>query len=239
MTRFSSMVAFCLLLAHTCGHATVTLERGETVLHIIGTIQKGDADRVISLLNGRTPNGLNVGLFVELNSKGGDVDEAMRIGERLRAANAEMYVQKDTVCISSCVLILAAGLARTVNGRVGIHRPYLPMDAATSMQEQKQIHTRIESVIKRYLETMNISKALYDDMFRVPPEKVKFLSESELQSYGLNEADPYWSEALDTKVAASQGISKGEWIFIKANCLQKGLLPGSPQCKEIIARGKK
>jgi hypothetical protein len=44
-------------------------------------------------------------------------------------------------------------------------------------------------------------------MFRVPPERVKVLSQDDLQQYGLNEDDPYESAANVAQLAKAFGVS--------------------------------
>ena len=52
-------------------------------------------------------------LLVYLNSLGGDVVEAMKIGRAIRKANLQTDVTSTQECSSSCVLILAAGVERS------------------------------------------------------------------------------------------------------------------------------
>ena len=42
---------------------------------------------------------------------------------------------------------------------------------------------------------MNIDTRLYDDMFRISPFAVRYLTSSELQTYGVDGTDPYVEQA--------------------------------------------
>ena len=145
--------------------------------------------------------------IISLNSPGGDVSAAMNIGRLLRRFNSIAMVDYNQVCVSACVLVLAGSTFRMIKGKVGIHRPYLPQDKATTEDEQKVIYDAIRKNIINYLEIMNINSTLYDDMFRISPRNVKFLSKEELDLYGLSGTDPYFEEAASAREAKELQIS--------------------------------
>lgn len=71
----------------------------------------------------------------ELDSRGGSVNAAMSIGRILRNEGAGASVNQGSVCLSSCVLILAGGVTRSFLGKVGIHRPYLEVPSGEVLSE--------------------------------------------------------------------------------------------------------
>src|SRR5437879_3563961 len=96
---------------------------------ISGEITRADADRIKSLMPLlKNAEGKALTPVVLLDSTGGDVLEAIRIGAFLREEQAWTVVEKDASCASACVLILAAGVHRDVYGgaRLGLHRPSFP-----------------------------------------------------------------------------------------------------------------
>jgi len=114
-------------------------------------------------------------------------------------------------------LVLAGATHRFLNGRVGIHRPYLEATATNLNVEQVQkAYSGMTEKIRSYLRGMNVSDRLADDMMIVPPEKVRFLSSDELVNYGLGFIDPVTKEASDLKEARKLGIDRGEYIRRKA-----------------------
>lgn len=177
-------------------------------LILSGEIKKSDVAELTKLL----PKYKSIWL----NSLGGDVSAAMEIGRLLRRIDSIAFVDKDQVCVSACVLVLAGSTFRMIKGKVGIHRPYLPHDKATTVDEQKIIYESIRKNIINYLEIMNINPTLYDDMFRISPRKVKFLSKEELDIYGLSGTDPYFEEAASALEARKLQISKEE-LFKRKN----------------------
>ena len=139
------------------------------------------------------------GPIVALDSRGGDVEAAIKIGQLLRKWSRQVVIRPNAVCISACVLVLAGAESRWVYGKVGIHRPYFTNDVAIEALAQKENYMRVEALIKTYLEEVNVRSVLYDDMLRISPSKVRFLSQEELESYGIGESDPYAEEARTVK----------------------------------------
>jgi hypothetical protein len=151
--------------------------------------------------------------WVDLDSIGGDVETALAMGRILRLdTGAFAHVPDNSKCFSSCVFVLAGATKRYVSGTVGIHRPYAPVDNATTASAQKQRYESLEKEVKAFLQAVNIAQELYDHMIRIPPEKVKVLSPDDLQRYGLNENDPYEDAARVAGLAKSFGISHEEFL---------------------------
>jgi len=146
-----------------------------------------------------------------LDSTGGDVETALKIGRFLRKKNASVIVPKSAVCLSSCVLVSAGATHRSLFGKIGIHRPYQPNDTTTSAARQKIKYNKIGSSVKTYLSEMNVKPQLYDDMLYISPENIRILSYREQESYGLVMKDPFQEEADAVKMAKFYGISRQEY----------------------------
>jgi hypothetical protein len=73
-------------------------------LYIVDTISKSDVDYVIQYEKER-------GLSVYLNSQGGDVEAAIKIGQIIRENERTVEVSTNSKCFSSCTLIYIAGVA--------------------------------------------------------------------------------------------------------------------------------
>lgn len=158
-------------------------------------------------------------LTVLLESDGGSVSAAIEIGKAIRNENVfSVMVPENASCVSACVLVLAGGIRREVNGSVGIHRPYLNEDEAYTVTKQKKVYSVIEKNVKDYLANVNVPTELYDVMFRIPPEKVRFLSGEELQEFNLNEDDPYYREAKVAVAAKKAGLTKMEYLARWKQC---------------------
>lgn len=164
------------------------------------------------------PNGHDP-FMVLLDSPGGSVSAAIALGRAIREASPmTVYVEDFASCVSACVFVLAGGVERGVRGRVGIHRPYAEDDTAYTVNDQKQNFADIEKNVKDYLSSVNVPTSLYDVMFRIPPEKVRYLSESELQEYNLSEDDPYYKAAEDAANAKLAGLPMSEYLRRNSEC---------------------
>ena len=237
--RFFSIGLLGCFVASIC-HADVSFIDGfPAKLTISKEIKAGDLKKVSAYISDKPSKGNLPSVIVYLNSVGGDVNEAMAIGMRLREFQTMTIVDSKASCVSSCVLILASGVQRSVSGKVGIHRPYIGNDKAITEVEQKANYLKIEKYVKDYLSYMNINTSLYDVMFRIPPEKVRFLNDRELQDFGLNEADPYWWEAGEARSAESLGLTKRQWVAVRSSCLKNGPNSQYEQCKESVLKGLK
>jgi len=89
-------------------------------------------------------------------------------------------------CVSACVFVLAAGQGRYVGGRVGIHRPFLPNDGVTSARAKKAQYEGINAQAGQYLQEMGLPASLHERMMQTPPDRVTWLTEDEVSSYGLS-----------------------------------------------------
>ena len=165
-------------------------------------------------------NGVQIGSFdrysVILNSAGGDVATALKIGRHLRKTGVKAIIGGADSCMSSCVFILAGAQRRMVIGRVGIHRPYFPNDSTLDANAQQSTYAKLGAMAKSYLREMNIPESLWEQMMRIPGEKVRLLSQSELQDAGLGEDDPYSNEAESALAAKSLGLSKQQYLERKS-----------------------
>lgn len=193
---------------------------------LTGAIKPSDLERLRGALKAY-PTDETFALYV--NTIGGDVDTALKIGKLLRDSKASVTVLPNENCFSACVLILAGAKQRTVHSlhsrggaRVGIHRPYDPNDQETTMEGQKRKQQQWEQRIKAFLNEVNVPVALYDEMIRVPPGQMRVLSVAELSKFGLNANDPYWEDAYETTEAKKLHITKEEYLrrqaFGKSYC---------------------
>ena len=181
---------------------------GQDALFLTGDIKRADVAALEKIIPQHRA--------ILLNSAGGDLVAAMELGRILRKHGILAIISPDHVCASACVFVLAGSSNRAVGGKVGIHRPYRLRDDATTSEEQKATYISLGNEVKNYLNEMNISPALYDDMIRISSGSIKFLSEQDLERYGLSGIDPYREEADSAYEAKELKISKQELFKRKA-----------------------
>jgi hypothetical protein len=123
-----------------------------------GQILKGDYEKVVTFLRAHLP-------YLDdffLNSPGGDVEEALKIGRLFRKQLIGTSSAED--CASSCALIWFGGIHRT--GRAGLHRPYRtdPMFKALSPADASTAYRQVVERITTYLDEMEVPKSIIETM---------------------------------------------------------------------------
>jgi hypothetical protein len=171
-----------------------------------------------------------LGSVITLDSLGGDLAAAMDIGSLVRDQNITAIVDSSAKCVSACVFVLAGATHRKIKGFVGIHRPYfMKVENATSSEVVEGYGALLKRA-REYLRNMGVSDRLLDEMLRIEPTDVRFLSRPELDAYGLGEGPPAnnietvasLKEAVEVKAAAAYGLSRSEYnrrvAFIDRTC---------------------
>jgi ATP-dependent protease ClpP protease subunit len=188
--------------------------------------------------------------YFRLNSEGGDVEVAIAIGRQLRRFQAQAITFNQGKCYSSCVFILAGAVRRSLSDSIGIHRPYSSSTDQRDYQATQVTQRRLAKLVKDYLEEMNVSPSLYDAMVAIPPEKMRLLSQTELERYGLLEVDPVQQELEDAAEARKYNLSKVDYLTKKsevtATCARElrngstaGDFTGYVKCRDSVFRSKK
>lgn len=226
-TLVGMLVALLLLVDRPAVAAEIrVLAQCPLDVAISGSITGGDGERFE-----RAVKQARCGLSsVSLNSDGGDMREAMRIGRTLRETRALAAVAVGSRCVSSCVLVFAGGASRGTGGLIGVHRPYFADARALSPAEIAADWRRMASDLRRYLEEMNATPALADLMISTTPEAVKWLTEADLEKYGLLGSDPIEDEISTAEMASYFKLTSAEYRQRQEGALQAclPLLRGRP-----------
>jgi ATP-dependent protease ClpP protease subunit len=178
------------------------------------TLVKAYYDNAMKDTKPSLPPGLLIELPVELDSAGGDVDAAINIGRFLRSKlNVSIHVKPGAHCASACILVLAGGLHRHMDGYLGIHRPFLNGVTSGSLtnEEIKLAATKTQERLRSYFREMNVSERLADDMMMIPSSQMKWLTPKEITAYGLGGDDPVLTETLALREAQRYGLSRVEY----------------------------
>ena len=166
-------------------------------VHIEGVIRDGDAERVASLVSGmRIVSSFNV------NTLGGNVDEALKIASLIEGTSARFVIKKGGICASSCFFMFISSQDRSAipfygeEGQnpsaenrakgyyyVGIHRPYLASkDEVTAASADKQ--EALMQVIRDYLRKKQVPQYLVDEMMGRSSNQIYWLREKDLDLLG-------------------------------------------------------
>jgi len=124
--------------------------------------------------------------ILDLDSSGGQVEDAIRAGDILAGGGWTLWVREGAVCHSACVLLLAGGDDRLVSGAVGIHRIIRIESEATSRSELREELHEVHDQMKDYLERNGAGVAVADFMMTVPNRSLRLLTQDELVEFGLS-----------------------------------------------------
>lgn len=202
--------------------ATITAEADTFVdVRIEGQITSGDAERIAALaLSLKREDAWELNwLHVSINSGGGSVSEALKIGRFLRSQNASVNLRWE--CLSSCVFILMAGVMRNAllgGGTVGVHRPFL--FSANQDEDFEQVYRETRRMLEAYFNEMRIAVSLLDLMYSVPPGEMRALSRDELEVF-FPHMDPVYEEQRVTSSARIYDISNFEYRIRKKQADEK------------------
>ena len=148
------------------------------VLLLYGAIESGDADRfavyLMSLGDLTVP--------VALNSPGGVVDEALKIGRTLRDRDADTAILPGMVCVSACPYMLAGGGERRVSRRaaVGMHQHYYETPAYLPAFWAVEDIQHGQGRVMEFLIEMGVEPRVMLHSLNTPPDEIYVLVEEEL-----------------------------------------------------------
>jgi ATP-dependent protease ClpP protease subunit len=155
------------------------------------------------------------GTTIKLDSPGGSVPAAMAIGRLLRMNRMTAYVKPHAFCLSSCVLIYAGAVARFGQNnlaRIGIHQPYFPVPSQrVDADAVRKSYTAMLTNIRAYLREMNVSEQLADEMMKISPSSVRYLTADEQEKFGLSVIDPIERETSALEQAQNLGLDRLEY----------------------------
>lgn len=172
-------------------------------------------------------------ITVILNSNGGDSVEAMKIGEAIRdmALKTEISQRngRESVCLSSCFFIWAAGVDRSVTQKdksrsIGIHRVYYNQEyyKNLSSSEAEEQYNKARFSTETFLESMKIPKSISEKIFTVPSNQIYWLTNEDIQS--IEGKAPYFEELLLSKCGGYKEAEEGD--YLECGIIQYGMKNG-------------
>jgi hypothetical protein len=171
-------------------------------LKIVGTLVPEDVTvlrRIVSFLKSNPT--VKRPLEIMLNSPGGSVTAGLAIATEIRNPKSPLFKLGSTVvskekCYSSCVFIIAASFQKHVFGDIGIHRPRFVEQEYTTMGygSLQKAYQGLYITLKDFFSAANIHPSLIDDMWSIPSNDIRILSEADLSKYRLNKDDMVMEE---------------------------------------------
>jgi hypothetical protein len=175
-------------------------QEGGYVLSITGTIQSGDTERLAKAF-ARTARIKEI----RLASRGGDVVEAILMGEIIKGMRLPTVVATNETCASACFFLWLNGSQRLAShglGRLGLHSPFLQNPSNTEGSRTAQAN--LVSAVTGYLEDRRVSRKFIDLMMSRPSSQFYWLSGADLLELGTippELAELYLARCQDSAVA--------------------------------------
>ena len=148
-----------------------------------GTIGPGDADRIIAQIEEKA----GAVESLRLNSPGGSVQDALRLGRFLRNEGIATEVGQGAYCFSACPYILAGGTERRVDvrGSVGVHQHSFGENTLLPAFLAVEDIQRGQSDVMVYLDAMGIDPMVMSHALATPADEIYVLLPEELERYGF------------------------------------------------------
>jgi hypothetical protein len=164
-----------------------------TVMTMRGEVQLGDAARFRRFVLDDPRRFIEHGGRVVFVIDGGDVTEAILLGEALRDTLGEAWLpdSASSRCVSACFFMFVHAVARTaVADAVGMHRPYFDSQALARASPES-VRARYESLaaeLRARMQQLSVPVALVERMFALAAGEVHWLSREELAALGHRQA---------------------------------------------------
>ena len=139
------------------------------------------------------------GMTIAINSNGGDVAAAMRLGAMFRQLHVRVVVARADparpgklrggFCVSACVYAMMGAERRVAPAEslVGLHRMFIP--TGTGLDAHRVAEPELVSEVRRYAQGMGVSGNLVMAAESQTPQLVHVMSRAEMTSWGLVTAE--------------------------------------------------
>ncbi|SIS67473.1 hypothetical protein SAMN05421759_102266 [Roseivivax lentus] len=148
-----------------------------------GGIAPGDAERIADRLAEVRP--APEALVVQ--SPGGSVAEALRLGRHLRATGIATEMLAGEYCYSACPYLFAGGATRRLeNGAsLGVHQHYFGTSTILPAFIAVEDIQRGQAEVMTYLDEMGIDLLVMQHALGTPPDEIYVLLPDEIDRYGF------------------------------------------------------
>ena len=159
-------------------------------LRVEGSIVVNDDREFMNAINDINQHNYRVQFdSVVLNSPGGNLYSAMKIGTAIRGNHLSTLVMPHDSCASACALILQGGVCKMASGDVGIHRTKFE-EEAIPLDEVKLTVYKNRRSIEHYLKVAGASPHYIWLFNAIPNWEMKYLASFEKRDFGLFSATP-------------------------------------------------
>lgn len=155
-------------------------------LTISGDIVTGDFNKLLALVSEDLNQYINDISIINVSSNGGDLIEAIKIGEFIKRTYKTIYV--DSICASSCFFIYISAVDRRLAdyGKLGVHRPYFSRFYFSNLKPDKAEKKQRDMMymVRKYLNDNGVPQGLIDKMYTLSSSEIYWLDRKDVYSIG-------------------------------------------------------
>jgi hypothetical protein len=185
----SAVTSFLMILIFGSYALAADIYVQNRFLHFQGEIVRGDYQRVLSVIRKDPDEFLRYDW--QLNSGGGDILEAIKIGDLIKDLYLRINVadehNRDARCASACFFIFVSSVSRNaIDGTVGIHRPYFAQGyfANLSPEDAQKKYAQLTKTVRDFMSKNDVPDALIGRMFGLASNEIYWLDGGDLESIG-------------------------------------------------------
>ncbi len=219
--------------------ARFAASKAALVMTMRGEVEVGDAERLRRFIVGNRNHFIEHGGRVTFAIDGGDVLEAVRIGELLRDALVEIWLPDaaSSRCVSACFFMFVHAPSRTaVADAVGIHRPYFDRTALvkSTPEAARERYESLALELRARMEQLSVPIALVERMFALPAGEVHRLTAEELSALGRTQA--WFDDYLAARCARQSEREPGSPGSSYSQCVDEWLQGHRKDLVDRLAR---
>ena len=175
---FKDTILSLVLLSWTVTAMSLEIDqRTEGVWWLNGEIVSGDYEKFLYTAKsaGALPD------WVFLNSNGGDIIDAMKLGELFR--KSLITTNARVQCDSACFIMWVGGVQRFTSDPIGMHRPFYDRKyfSELSADVAETEYKKLQTLTEKYLQRMDVPQHVIDtmitvdssEMLKVSPESIE------------------------------------------------------------------
>lgn len=168
------IVAIAFWLITTSAHAKVVIDRYTPTdkfvsIKVVGEIQYEEEYSLEDAIETVQREKFNLKLnAVVLNTRGGNVDAALKMGRLIRKHGLNTYLAPNSECASACIFLMIGGLNRMAFGELSVHRSGVDTNSPTTLEKLKKHNEDNTKEVNDYVEEMGISPLLADAILMTP-----------------------------------------------------------------------
>lgn len=208
---------FLVLFSPISVSAEVIFERvkssGKMTLKISGNIDDNLLQYFESYLNYIKNKKISLHMnAIQLDSSGGDVQVALKMGALIRRAKLNTFVDPVASCKSACVLILMGGIERMPYGQIHIHRSgFANINQTMTEAKIEESIVTAQNLIANYTRDMGLSQNLADAINTTPNWASRLPEPIEMRRWGLEGMTQASEVALSLVAGSKFKMSKNQF----------------------------